>query len=97
LAGYTVALVNYPGSTGYGQESVEKLTRALGTLDVEAVRAVPAFLSSQGFSIKETYLYGGSHGGYIISHLLARWPKEFTAAVMANVSFLPLLNEVVMC
>jgi dipeptidyl aminopeptidase/acylaminoacyl peptidase len=86
LVGYTVALVNYPGSTGYGQEPVDRLTRELGTLDVEACRAVPAFLSSQGFTIDKTYLFGGSHGGFIISHLLARWPDEFAAAAMANVS-----------
>jgi acylaminoacyl-peptidase len=80
-----VALVNYPGSTGYGQEPIDRLTRELGTLDVGSCFAVPAFLSHEGFNFDKTYLLGGSHGGYIISHLSARWPHEFAAAAMLNV------------
>ena len=63
-AGFTVFLVNYPGSTGYGQEYQTCLYGKAGTEDC---RAVTDCLSRLAEKYKEipTYLVGDSYGGYL--------------------------------
>ncbi|KAK4699149.1 acylaminoacyl-peptidase, partial [Phenoliferia sp. Uapishka_3] len=87
LAGYRVALVNYPGSLGYGQTSVVSLPPQLGTLDVEASLATPHFLNTISLASRQkgSRLYvGGSHGGFIGTHLSGQYPEEFDAFLLRN-------------
>ncbi|GAA5930332.1 uncharacterized protein JCM15063_004777 [Sporobolomyces koalae] len=87
LAGFRVAFCNYPGSLGFGQEFVDALAPELGTLEVNAVLATKHYLNTlslaSGTRRKNVYT-GGSHGGWIGSHLTSKYVDEFDACVMRN-------------
>ncbi|TFK48157.1 alpha/beta-hydrolase [Heliocybe sulcata] len=87
LAGYTVSLPNYTGSTGFGQKYIEKLLGQAGTLDVNDVSAtvfhlVRLGISKEGFGSQ--FIIGGSHGGFLAGHLIGQFPDTFTAASIRN-------------
>ncbi|KAK4047110.1 hypothetical protein OIO90_006312 [Microbotryomycetes sp. JL221] len=87
LAGYRVALVNYPGSLGYGQAFVDELPPRLGHLEVEATLAAGHYLNALSLASRtkgKKLIAGGSHGGFITAHLTARFADEFDAALMRN-------------
>lgn len=87
LAGYRVVLVNYNGSVGYGQREIEALPPLLGELEVEATLGAGHYLNALSLASRtrgKKLLMGGSHGGWIASHLTARWPDEFDACVQRN-------------
>ena len=87
LAGYRVVLVNDPGSTGYGQRFIDELPPRIGELEVEATLASAHYLNALSLASRtrgKKLLMGGSHGGFIASHLTARWPDEFDAVVQRN-------------
>lgn len=87
LHGYRFVDVNYPGSTGFGQKTIDDLPPLLGTLEVEATLAAGRYLAELGLASRErnkNLLMGGSHGGWTACHLTARWPGEYGAVVMRN-------------
>ncbi|GAA5985343.1 hypothetical protein JCM10908_006938, partial [Rhodotorula pacifica] len=87
LHGFRFVDVNYPGSTGFGQQTIDDLPPLLGTLEVEATLGAGRYLRGLGLASKErnkTLLMGGSHGGWTACHLTARWPDEYGAVVMRN-------------
>jgi acylaminoacyl-peptidase len=87
LHGYRFVDVNYPGSTGFGQKTIDDLPPLLGTLEVEATLAAGRYLAEVGLASRErnkNLLMGGSHGGWTACHLTARWPGEYGAVVMRN-------------
>lgn len=90
LHGYRFVDVNYPGSTGFGQQTIEDLPAQLGTLEVEATLAAGRYLrdelhlATSPAARNQTLLMGGSHGGWTACHLTARWPEEYGAVVMRN-------------
>ncbi|GAA6059557.1 hypothetical protein JCM10212_000613 [Sporobolomyces blumeae] len=86
LAGYRVALVNYPGSTGFGQDFIDVLPPQLGKLEVEATLGAGHYLNTLSLASGtkgKRLLVGGSHGGWILAHLTSKY-DEFDAAVMRN-------------
>ncbi len=86
--GFAVLQVNYRGSTGFGLDSIRALQGRYGTIDVEDCLSAlaTARASHQGFS--DVYIYGGSHGGFLAAHLVARAPTLFRATAMRN----PVIN-----
>lgn len=82
-----MAFVNYPGSTGFGQDCIEELSKDCGNLEVKAVVKMKQHLISLGIGLEEKgkrlYL-GGSHSGFIGAHLGARYPEEFDAIDIRN-------------
>lgn len=87
LAGYRVVLVNYPGSTGFGQNFVDVLPPRLGTLEVEATLAAGHYLNQLSLASRtkgSRLLMGGSHGGWIGCHLTSKFPDEFDGYVARN-------------
>ena len=87
LAGFRVAFVNYPGSLGFGQDFVDALAPELGILEVNATLATKHYLNTLSLAsgTKRKCVYtGGSHGGWIGSHLTSKYPEEFDACVMRN-------------
>jgi acylaminoacyl-peptidase len=88
LCGYgrfAILLVNYHGSTGFGQASIMALPKNIGTLDVQDVIAATQRVCNSGLvDIHHIGICGGSHGGFITAHLIGQYPNMFQAAVMRN-------------
>ncbi|KAK3828851.1 MAG: Alpha/Beta hydrolase protein [Benniella sp.] len=92
--GFTIACVNYTGSLGFGQDNVETLVGRVGELDVKECRAVRDHVVSTGrVDPDRICLTGGSHGGFIVAHLLA--DPSYKACVMRNpVTDIPALTAI---
>lgn len=89
LEGYTVSLPNYTGSLGYGEGFVQRLVIPgnCGKLDVEDCYASIRHLIDSGIAEEgpgKQFLSGGSHGGFLVAHLIGRFPDFFSAAVLRN-------------
>lgn len=85
--------VNYRGSTGFGQRSIESLTGSIGTNDVKdmmtAMTAAHALTKGEGsgrplLSRAQIGVVGGSHGGFLGAHLAAQFPDTFRAIALRN-------------
>ncbi|TPX41270.1 hypothetical protein SeMB42_g05645 [Synchytrium endobioticum] len=85
--GYSLALVNYTGSIGYGESSIQALLGNIGILDVEDVHAVTMSLREKDPHARFA-LFGGSHGGFLSAHLLGRHPDIYQCGVLRN----PVMN-----
>ncbi|XP_050568646.1 acylamino-acid-releasing enzyme [Cygnus atratus] len=91
--GFAVLLVNYRGSLGFGQASIDSLLSRVGEQDVADTQlAVEQALRSEPLDSRRLALLAGSHGAFIALHLLAREPKRYQACALRNpVSNLPAL------
>lgn len=69
-------LVNYRGSIGAGQESVEFLLGRIGDSDVKDVHlaVVQAVKQFPFLNPNKMVLFGGSHGGFLVTHLSGQFP-----------------------
>ncbi|XP_068109014.1 acylamino-acid-releasing enzyme [Hyperolius riggenbachi] len=87
--GFAVLLVNYRGSLGFGQDSVQSLTGRVGDQDVKDVQtAVLQVLQEEPIDPQKVVLCGGSHGGFLSSHLIGQYPDFYKACIMRN----PVIN-----
>lgn len=83
--GYSVVLVNYRGSTGFGEAGVQSLPGHIGSYDVEDCRAALAAAAEAGLcDPSRVGIFGGSHGGFLAASLVGQYPEEFGAAVLRN-------------
>ena len=83
--GYAILMVNYRGSTGFGQASIESLPSNIGTLDVADVIHVTEQIQKSGLVDPERIgICGGSHGGFLTGHCTGQHPGLFRAAAMRN-------------
>ncbi|VVC32928.1 Peptidase S9, prolyl oligopeptidase, catalytic domain,Alpha/Beta hydrolase fold [Cinara cedri] len=80
--GFAVLFVNYRGSTGLGKNYVESLLGNIGDADIKDV--YNAVQSNPLWSNRELLLYGGSHGGFIVTHLSGQYPSKFNAVSTRN-------------
>lgn len=81
--GYSVLLVNYRGSTGYGQNSINSLPGHIGTQDVRDMQQAAESCLKE-FDFKKAVVYGGSHGGFLTAHLIGQYPDFYSAAAIRN-------------
>lgn len=81
--GYSILLVNYRGSTGNGQDTIDSLPGKVGTNDVNDCQQAAEFCKEK-YSYKSVMLYGGSHGGFLTTHLIGQFPCFYTAASARN-------------
>uniref|UniRef100_A0A6Q2YKD3 Acylamino-acid-releasing enzyme n=1 Tax=Esox lucius TaxID=8010 RepID=A0A6Q2YKD3_ESOLU len=79
--GFAVLMVNYRGSTGFGQDSILSLTGNIGSQDVKDVQAVT-------LDPNKVVVMGGSHGGFLACHLIGQYPDFYKACVVRN----PVIN-----
>ncbi|KAL7572065.1 hypothetical protein ACA910_001713 [Epithemia clementina (nom. ined.)] len=83
--GYAVALVNYRGSSGFGQAFIECLPGHIGSLDVKDIVTVTRDLKKSGLiDPNRVGICGGSHGGFLTAHCTGQYPDLFQAAAMRN-------------
>uniref|UniRef100_A0A3Q4BM22 Acylamino-acid-releasing enzyme n=1 Tax=Mola mola TaxID=94237 RepID=A0A3Q4BM22_MOLML len=85
-----VCLVNYRGSTGFGQDSILSLLGQIGSQDVKDVqRAVLAALQADdSLDSRRLAVIGGSHGGFLACHLIGQYPDFYRACAVRN----PVIN-----
>ena len=83
--GYCVILVNYRGSTGFGEKLLQSLPGNIGVNDVEDCIAALDLAIEKGY-VDESRVaaLGGSHGGFLSAHLVGQYPDRFQAAVLRN-------------
>ncbi|KAL8212288.1 UNVERIFIED_CONTAM: hypothetical protein K2H54_042378, partial [Gekko kuhli] len=87
--GFAVLMVNYRGSLGFGQASIDSLISRVGIQDVEDTQlAVELALQSEPLDPDRIALLGGSHGGFICCHLIGRYPKMYKACAVRS----PVIN-----
>ena len=84
-SGYCVVLVNYRGSTGFGEASIQSLPGSIGTNDVHDCMIALENAISEGWADPDKIAaVGGSHGGFLSAHLVGQHPDTFQAAVLRN-------------
>ncbi|RNA06385.1 acylamino-acid-releasing enzyme-like [Brachionus plicatilis] len=81
--GFSVLLINYRGSSGFGQNSIDSLPGKIGTNDVDDCQQAAEFVFSK-YNFKHAVLYGGSHGGYLTTQLIGQFPEFYSAAAARN-------------
>uniref|UniRef100_A0A1A7WPK5 acylaminoacyl-peptidase n=1 Tax=Iconisemion striatum TaxID=60296 RepID=A0A1A7WPK5_9TELE len=83
--GFAVLLVNYRGSTGFGQDSILSLCGNVGSQDVSDVQqAVEEVLKCPDYDKQKVAVSGGSHGGFLACHLIGQYPGFYKACVARN-------------
>eukprot|EP00808_Paulinella_micropora_P032156 g71070.t1 len=87
-AGFNVVLVNFRGSTGYGETALESLPGRIGIQDVgDCLAALDAALArGWGDPKRKPAVLGGSHGGFLSCMLtsLPHCAERFESAVLRN-------------
>ncbi|CAF93359.1 unnamed protein product, partial [Tetraodon nigroviridis] len=88
--GFAVLMVNYRGSTGFGQDGILSLIGRIGSQDVKDVqRAVLAALQADAtLDPRRVAAIGGSHGGFLSCHLVGQYPGFYRACALRN----PVIN-----
>jgi acylaminoacyl-peptidase len=86
--GFAVLFINYRGSTGLGKDYVESLLGNIGDADVKDV--YNAVQSNPMWTNRKLVLYGGSHGGFLVTQLSGQYPvstyfcREYLTRSMLN-------------
>uniref|UniRef100_G3NQV5 acylaminoacyl-peptidase n=1 Tax=Gasterosteus aculeatus aculeatus TaxID=481459 RepID=G3NQV5_GASAC len=88
--GFAVLMVNYRGSTGFGQDGILSLIGRIGSQDVKDVQAAVAAALQRDVSLDPDRLavIGGSHGGFLSCHLVGQYPEFYRACAARN----PVIN-----
>lgn len=84
---FALLLPNYRGSTAYGQASLTSLPGRCGRQDVDdCMLALDACLHAKSDVIDTTRIgvMGGSHGGFLTTHLIGQYPERFYVASTRN-------------
>ncbi|XP_030828374.1 acylamino-acid-releasing enzyme isoform X1 [Strongylocentrotus purpuratus] len=83
--GFVIACVNYRGSIGFGQASIDSLPGFVGTHDVKDVQAAAEAVIEQGLVDRERVaVSGGSHGGFLSTHMIGQYPDFYKACITRN-------------
>ncbi|KAG5281820.1 hypothetical protein AALO_G00049160 [Alosa alosa] len=88
--GYAVLMVNYRGSTGFGQDSILSLTGNIGCQDVKDVQRAVLYALQDDVTLdpQRVVVMGGSHGGFLACHLVGQYPDFYKACAARN----PVIN-----
>ncbi|RZJ04046.1 MAG: S9 family peptidase [Brevundimonas sp.] len=82
-AGYAVVMIDFHGSTGYGQAFTDAISQHWGDRPLEDLQKGWAFAQRE-FDFLDgdnACALGASYGGYMINWIAGRWPDEFKCLV----------------
>ncbi|KAK9862725.1 hypothetical protein WJX84_011555 [Apatococcus fuscideae] len=83
--GYAVIAVNFRGSTGFGEDSIQSLPGHISVNDVEDCIAALDHVIAEGVVDRDRVaVSGGSHGGFLTGNLLGRHADRFKAGLARN-------------
>lgn len=83
--GFSLLHVNYRGSLGFGEEALQSLLGNVGRQDVGDVLAALDLVIGNGMADPaRVAVLGGSHGGFLATHLVGQAPERFTTAIARN-------------
>lgn len=83
--GYNLLYVNYRGSLGFGEEALQSLPGNVGQQDVADVLNAVDLVIHKGLALPTNIVVlGGSHGGFLATHLIGQAPDRFVAAAVRN-------------
>ncbi|KAI3469676.1 hypothetical protein Pfo_026339 [Paulownia fortunei] len=83
--GYSLLIVNYRGSLGFGEEALQSLPGKVGSQDVNDVLTAIDHVIDKGLADpSKIAVLGGSHGGFLTTHLIGQAPDKFAAAAARN-------------
>ncbi|KAL5542092.1 hypothetical protein UlMin_009802 [Ulmus minor] len=83
--GYNLLIVNYRGSLGFGEEALQSLPGKIGSQDVnDVLTAIDHAIDIGHADPSKIAVLGGSHGGFLTTHLIGQAPDKFAAAVARN-------------
>jgi dipeptidyl aminopeptidase/acylaminoacyl peptidase len=75
-AGYGVVMIDFHGSTGYGQAFTDSISGDWGGKPLDAALKQFAWLDGE-----RACALGGSYGGYMMNWIAGRWPDRFKCLV----------------
>ncbi|KAL0348931.1 UNVERIFIED_CONTAM: Acylamino-acid-releasing enzyme [Sesamum angustifolium] len=83
--GFSLLIVNYRGSLGFGEEAVQSLPGKVGSQDVDDVLTAIDHIIDKGLADpSKIAVVGISHGGFLTTHLIGQAPDKFAAAAARN-------------
>ncbi|KAK4783154.1 hypothetical protein SAY86_007528 [Trapa natans] len=83
--GFNLLIVNYRGSLGFGEEALQSLLGNIGSQDVnDVLSAIDHVIDSGITNPSKIAVLGGSHGGFLTTHLIGQAPDRFAAAAARN-------------
>ncbi|XP_031380490.1 acylamino-acid-releasing enzyme-like isoform X3 [Punica granatum] len=83
--GFNLLIVNYRGSLGFGEEALQSLLGRIGSQDVnDVIAAIDHLIHSGLTNPSKIAVLGGSHGGFLTTHLIGQAPDRFAAAAARN-------------
>ncbi|XP_031097602.1 acylamino-acid-releasing enzyme-like [Ipomoea triloba] len=83
--GFSLLIVNYRGSLGFGEEALQSLPGKIGSQDVNDVITAIDHVINMGLADPcKIAVLGGSHGGFLTTHLIGQAPEKFAAAAARN-------------
>uniref|UniRef100_A0A2C9UDP0 acylaminoacyl-peptidase n=1 Tax=Manihot esculenta TaxID=3983 RepID=A0A2C9UDP0_MANES len=83
--GYSLLIVNYRGSLGFGEEALQSLLGRAGSQDVNDVLTAIDHVVDLGLAKPSSIaVLGLSHGGFLTTHLIGQAPDKFAAAAARN-------------
>ncbi|KDP40266.1 hypothetical protein JCGZ_02264 [Jatropha curcas] len=83
--GFSLLIVNYRGSLGFGEEALQSLPGKVGSQDVNDVLTAIDHVIEIGLARPSSIaVLGGSHGGFLTTHLIGQAPDKFVAAAARN-------------
>lgn len=84
-SGFNILTVNYRGSIGFGEDSLQSLPGRIGDQDVKDCFQALQQAVQMGFVMEDKVaVVGGSHGGFLSGHLIGQYPEAFKSAVLRN-------------
>ena len=93
-SGMSILLPNYRGSIGYGETFSHSLTGNISDMDVKDCMSCLDYVHNvinKDKAIKpRNAVMGGSHGGFLVGHLLSQYPDTFSVGLALN----PVLNMI---